>query len=100
MPARERPNTETLSDEDAILAAKLEGMDARSSHGPRTWDTMREIGANPGLVSTYLAENLNRERIELKADIRKLKALGLTISLLAGYELSPRGQALLDRRDG
>lgn len=100
VPAREGPDTETLSDEDAAaLTAKLNAMDARSSHGPWTWDTLREIGANPGLVSTFLAENLNRERFELKADIRKLKALGLTISLLSGYELSPRGQALLDRHD-
>lgn len=100
VPAREGPDTETLSDEDAAaLTAKLDAMDARSSHGPWTWDTLREIGANPGLVSTFLAENLNRERFELKADIRKLKALGLTISLLSGYELSPRGQALLDRHD-
>ncbi len=98
--AREGPDTETLSDEDAaILSAKLDAMDVRSSHGAWTWDTLREIGANPGLVSTYLAQNLNRERFELKADIRKLKALGLTISLLSGYELSPRGQALLDRHD-
>jgi len=100
VPAREGPDTETLSDEDAaVLTAKLDAMDARSSHGPWTWDTLREIGANPGLVSTFLAENLNRERFEVKADIRKLKALGLTISLLSGYELSPRGQALLDRHD-
>jgi hypothetical protein len=93
-------NTETLSDDDAVtLTRKLEAMDTRSAGGPWTWATLREIGDNPGLVSTALAINLGRERFRLKADIRKLKALGLTISLLVGYELSPRGQALLDRHD-
>jgi hypothetical protein len=29
-------------------------------------------------------------------DVRKLKNLGLTMSLPVGYELSPRGQAYLD----
>ena len=32
----------------------------------------------------------------MKADIRKLKSLGLTISHDVGYELSPRGAAYLD----
>jgi biotin operon repressor len=47
-------------------------------------------------VSTTLAETLGRERFALKTDIRKLKRLGLTLSLEVGYELSPRGQAYLD----
>jgi hypothetical protein len=32
----------------------------------------------------------------LKTDVRKLKALGLTLSLEVGYELSPRGRAFLE----
>jgi len=31
-----------------------------------------------------------------KRDVRRLKELGLTVSLSVGYELSPRGQAFLD----
>jgi hypothetical protein len=34
----------------------------------------------------------------LKLDVRKLKNLGLTISLPTGYELSPRGRAFLGAR--
>ena len=98
---RPGPERERLDDADAaVLTKKLEAMDARSSHGAWSWDTLRAIGDNPALRSTELAEGLNRERYDLKADIRKLKALGLTISLGTGYELSPRGQALLDRHDG
>jgi hypothetical protein len=33
-------------------------------------------------------------------NVRKLKALGLTISLEVGYRLSPRGQAYLRARGG
>jgi biotin operon repressor len=47
-------------------------------------------------VSTALAEALGRERFALKADVRKLKRLGLTLSLEVGYELSPRGRSYLD----
>ena len=47
------------------------------------------------MLSTTLAEKCGRERLPFKADVRKLKALGLTISHEVGYELSPRGQAYL-----
>jgi hypothetical protein len=36
---------------------------------------------------------LGRERLEFKRDVRKLKELGLTLSLEVGYELSPRGRS-------
>ena len=37
---------------------------------------------------------------ELKRDVRKLKNLGLTLSLRIGYRLSPRGHAYLEATDG
>lgn len=40
------------------------------------------------------------ERDRLKADVRKLKELGLTESLVVGYRLSPRGAAVLARLGG
>jgi hypothetical protein len=43
-----------------------------------------------------LAERFGRERLPFKADVRKLKALGLTESLEVGYRLSPRGRAYLE----
>ena len=36
-----------------------------------------------------------QERMAFKADVRKLKELGLTHSLPVGYEISPRGRAYL-----
>jgi hypothetical protein len=44
-----------------------------------------------------LAAELGRERAPFKLDVRKLKNLGLTLSLDVGYRLSPRGQAYLER---
>ena len=42
-----------------------------------------------------LAAAINFETAPFKANVRKLKALGLTISLERGYRLSPRGEAVL-----
>lgn len=82
-----------LSAEDvAAIAAKLDRMDARSSAGAWTLETLRLIAGHPGRRAGDLAEMLGRERLEFKRDVRKLKELGLTLSLEVGYELSPRGR--------
>jgi hypothetical protein len=43
---------------------------------------------------------VGRDTAKFKNDVRKLKSLGLTISHSPGYELSPRGHALLARLEG
>ena len=58
---------------------------------------MRLIERMPAIRAGDLADEVGRERLAFKADVRKLKNLGLTISLGVGYELSPRGHAYLDR---
>ncbi len=58
---------------------------------------LRLIGDRPGVRAGDLAAELGRERLAFKADVRKLKALGLTESLEVGYRLSPRGRAYLAR---
>lgn len=60
--------------------------------------TLELIAAHPGVVSTTLAELAGRDRPAFKLDVRKLKKLGLTLSLEVGYQLSPRGRAYLDAR--
>ena len=86
-----------LDDEErAEIGRRLDRLDRASRGGPWTRAALAAIEANPGVVSTVLAEELGRERQSLKLDIRKLKGLGLTVSLGTGYELSPRGQAWLD----
>jgi hypothetical protein len=81
------------AEQRAELDRRLDRLDAASSHGPWTADTLALIAANPGVRAGDLAAELGREREPFKIDVRKLKNLGLTVSLEIGYELSPRGQA-------
>jgi hypothetical protein len=87
-----------LTDGDVeTLVQRLDRLDRASSTGPWTRQTLALIADNPGVVSTDLAERVGRERAAFKVDVRKLKRLGLTISLDVGYRLSPRGEAFLAR---
>ena len=87
------------ADEAAALGARLAGMDERSRHGPWTAQTLGLIRARPHIVASQLAGDVGRETAPFKADVRKLKRLGLTISHEVGYELSPRGRAFLAAGD-
>jgi hypothetical protein len=82
------------------LRARLRRLDAASRHGAWTRQTLDLIAANPELRAEDLAGSIGREKLPFKRDVRKLKELGLTESLLVGYRLSPRGQALLERLAG
>ena len=66
-----------------------------SRHHPWTRATLRLIEKYPGVVSTNLARHTGQERPDFKLNVRKLKEMGLTESLKVGYQLSPRGEALL-----
>ena len=68
-----------------------------SAHGPWTRATLRCLADRPRVSARILSADLGFERLWWKANVRKLKALGLTISHSPGYELSPRGKALLAR---
>jgi len=83
----------------AELDRRLDRLDKASRHGAWTRPTLRLIVDRPAVVSSVLAEELGRDRAELKIDIRKLKGLGLTESLGTGYRISPRGRAYLDRSE-
>lgn len=73
---------------------RLARLDARPT-GPWTREILEWIRDNPRVVSKELAALRGVDLLPMKADIRKLKALGLTISHDVGYELSPRGAAYL-----
>jgi hypothetical protein len=74
---------------------RLDRLDRASSHGPWTGATLRIIEARPERRAADLAAALGRARDPFKVDVRKLKNLGLTLSLEVGYRLSPRGVAYL-----
>ena len=73
--------------------AALARLDTRSPHGPWTRATLDAIASRPATRAADLAAALGRETAPFKLDVRKLKNLGLTISLEVGYRLSPRGEA-------
>jgi hypothetical protein len=84
--------------EVTALTDRLQRLDAASTHGPWTWQTLELIAESPGVRAEDLAASVGREKMPFKLDVRKLKELGLTVSLRTGYRLSPRGESLLARR--
>ena len=88
---------ELTEEERAAIEARLRRLDASSAIGPWTARTLALIAARPRTAASQLAQELGRERAPFKADVIKLKKLGLTQSFEVGYELSPRGQAYLRR---
>ena len=85
---------DTDLDVDA-LSARLARMDRTARTGPWTQATLEAIEASPGRRAADLAAALGRERDGWKRDVRRLKELGLTLSLEVGYRLSARGAAYL-----
>ncbi len=96
-PRAELARTAGLTDADiAAITARLARMDRASSRGPWTGAVLALIADRPGIVSTSLAESMGWERQDFKLHVRKLKELGLTLSLDVGYQLSPRGKSYLN----
>jgi hypothetical protein len=79
----------------AELDRRLERLDRASASGPWTMAVLRVIAERPAVRAPDLAASFGRETLAFKLDVRKLKALGLTLSLRVGYRLSPRGEAYL-----
>jgi hypothetical protein len=88
-----RGRSDFSPDERAEIDARLARLDAASRHGPWTAAVLRLIAERPATRAPDLAASLGRETAPFKADVRKLKELGLTESLETGYRLSPRGEA-------
>jgi DNA-binding transcriptional ArsR family regulator len=85
-----------LTDEEIVeLQRRLGRLDAASRHGAWTSSVLRLIAEKPGVSAGDLAEQLGRERLAFKRDVRKLKELGLTESMKVGYCLSRRGRTFL-----
>ena len=96
-PRDELAHAARLTEADvAAITARLARMDSASSRGPWTGPVLALIADRPGIVSTVLAEAMGWERQDFKLHVRRLKQLGLTLSLDVGYRLSPRGESYLN----
>jgi hypothetical protein len=93
-----REDDDLSADDVAEIEARLARWDEASPVGPWTATTLDLIGRFPGRRAPELAELAGMETDRFKPNVRKLKGLGLTISLGTGYEISPRGRAFLARR--
>lgn len=86
-----------LTTEDiSAIDVRLNRLDKASKHGDWTREYLQLIAERPETRAPDLAASVGRETQPFKLDVRKLKNLGLTISLNPGYRLSPRGRAYLD----
>jgi hypothetical protein len=93
-PRDDLANTTELNETDL---SQLQNALARLDR-ERAWTTatLRAIEQQPGTRAGDLASALGWFELQaFKLHVRKLKALGLTISLETGYRLAPRGQAYL-----
>ncbi len=79
------------------LLNQLARMDSSSRCGPWTNETLSLIEGHPRIAASRLAKMMQRDTKPFKADVVKLKKLGLTQSFEVGYDLTPRGRAFLDR---
>ena len=92
-------STSRLSTSDVEeITRRLDRLDRASGHGPWTAATLDIIRRRPAVRAGDLAAELGREMLPFKVDVRKLKNLGLTLSLEVGYRLSPRGRSYLRKR--
>ncbi|HET7013027.1 MAG TPA: hypothetical protein VFI65_03900 [Streptosporangiaceae bacterium] len=97
-PRDELAGSASLTEADvAAIDARLARMDRSSSRGPWTGAVLALIADQPSTVSTVLAQAMGWERQDFKLHVRRLKELGLTLSLEVGYRLSPRGESYLQR---
>ncbi len=87
--------TDLSPEEIARISARLSKMDATSKAGPWTRQTLSLIESHPRVAASKLAKMAGRETAPFKADVVKLKKLGLTQSFEVGYEISPRGRVFL-----
>jgi hypothetical protein len=89
-----RARAEITDSEREELDSRLARMN-RARGEPWTRRVLELIADQPETLAADLAASLGMEKLPFKRDVRKLKELGLTESLLVGYRLSPRGRAYL-----
>ena len=90
-----RQKKKITSEEFKELVDTLQKLDKSGKIKSWTIKVLRALESEPGRRAIYYATKLQVEKEWLKRNIRKLKNLGLTISLPNGYLISPRGSKFL-----
>lgn len=90
-----RNRSKISASEFSDVRRKLERMDRSKVFGKWTRRYLELIRDDPELLAATLAEKAGLDKPRFKANVRKLKAMGLTESMATGYRLSPRGKTVL-----
>lgn len=90
-----RERSDLSGDELTDVRTRLDRLDTRSARGAWTVQFLMMLSDQPHTRAPDLAASIGWETKPFKANVAKLKALGLTISHSPGYELSPRGHSVL-----
>ena len=91
----EGPDPRVALRERIATGSELADLRAKVDRLPWGIDYLRAIAERPGVRAEELAASFGVEKRVFKPRVRRLKELGLTISLSPGYRLSPRGEAFL-----
>jgi hypothetical protein len=92
----EGPDPRIALREQVAAGDDLEALRRKVERLPWGYDYLRAIAERPGVHAELLAASFGVEKRVFKPRVRRLKELGLTISLSPGYRLSPRGEAFLN----
>lgn len=90
-------NTDISDNEMNEIHNKLMRYDSHGKVKNWTLKILETIHVEPGKNAVDYAAKLGYEKEWFKLNIRKLKNLGLTISLTDGYDISPRGKVVLKK---
>ena len=91
-----REHTNISADEMTVILDTLKRYDTRGKVKDWTFKILDMVDREPGKYAIEYATRLGYEKEWFKLNIRKLKNLGLTISLPKGYTISPRGKVVLE----
>jgi hypothetical protein len=88
--------------DEAQLATVTEALRRLDSGADGVWTArvLRLVRDHPGVRAGDLCRSMGQDQPRFKANVRKLKRLGLTESLEVGYRLSERGSAVLRALSG
>jgi hypothetical protein len=95
----EGPDPRLALREQVAVGDDLEALRRKIERLPWALDYLRAIRDRPEVRAEELAASFGVEKRVFKPRVRRLKELGLTISLSPGYRLSPRGEAFLAAHD-
>ncbi|MDF5751590.1 hypothetical protein [Spongiactinospora sp. TRM90649] len=84
---------EELANDERVDVAEIDRRLARMGAWARP--TLELIARRPGVRAGDLAPEVGLDKDRFKVGVRRLKELGLTLSLETGYRISPRGHAYL-----